>query len=157
MILWSAFSMSQFEISSWVIMFSMLISIESLYVITKCFWNIDVSTNFSAKYTCRSFLSSLFDKKLLLKSLGIFVSLLKCFLESTPLLHRIFCFKLFLKYWSAVTSHLKQLELLFRILFLSESENSRNVGFSLIVWLFVKGDKFMIIAEPLLLESVALS
>ena len=53
-------------------------------------------------------------------------------------------------------SHLKQLELLFRIIFLSESANSRNVVFLLIAWLFVKSDKSMIIDESLVLESVAL-
>ena len=116
-------------------MFSMFASIESLYFITKCFWNIGVSKNFSAKYTCRSSLFTLFVKKVLLKSPRIFVSSLKCFLERSPLLDRIFCFKLFLKY-----------------LFLSESANSRSVVFLLISQLFVKSDKSMIIAESLVLE-----
>ena len=104
MILWSASSMSQFEILSSAIMFSLFVSIESLHVTTKCFWNIGVPTNCSAKYTCRSFLLSLFIKKLLLKSPGIFVSSLECFLEPSPLLDWIFYFKLFLKYGSTITS-----------------------------------------------------
>ena len=68
-----------------------------LCVISKCFWNIGASTNFPAKYTCRSLLLSLFVKTLLLKSPGIFVSSLKWFLESSFLLHWIICLKLFFK------------------------------------------------------------
>ena len=140
----------------------MFVNTESLCVITKCLSNIGVSTNFSAKYTCRSFLLSLFVKKpvwrfhYLSEVSGILVSSLKCFLKPSTLLDRLFCIKLFLKYRSAITSHLMQLELSFRILFHSECTNSRNV-FSFIAWLFIKSDKSMIIAESLVLESVGLS
>ena len=78
-------------------------------------------------------ITSKVSKKFLLNLPRIFASSLKCFLEHRLLLDYIFCFKLFLKYRSAITSHLKQFELLFQILFLNESSNSRNVLFLLIV------------------------
>ena len=81
MILWSASSMPQFEISSSAIMFSVFASIESLFLITKYFWNIVVS-----KHTCRWFLLSLFVEKILLKSPGISVSSLNVSWKQVPCL-----------------------------------------------------------------------
>ena len=129
---------SQFEISFSAVMFSMFINIESLYFITKFFWNIGVSTNLPlnihAYHSFCHYLSRNLSEDLTncLKSPGVFFSSLKCFLKPSPLLDRIFCFKLFLKYRSAITSHLKQLELTFffivssRVSSLSLLEEKKN-------------------------------